>query len=82
MTGLKRKGETLTSDQEYAVRGFFDSPAVSPKFVKRVLGEYGDESVKATFFLKGDLASYWLDYLLRRHKGQFYRKRYPSLSVI
>ncbi len=25
---------------------------------------------------------YWLDYLLRSHKGQFYRKRYPSLSVI
>ena len=82
VTGLKQKGEALTSDQEDAIRGFFDAPAVSPKFVKRVLDEYGDESVKATLFLKGDLASYWLDYLLRRHKGHFYRKRYPSLSVI
>ena len=62
--------------------GFFDSDAISPRFVKRVLQEYGDESVKAAFLLKGDLPSYWLDYLLRSHKGHFYRKRYPSLSVI
>ena len=27
-------------------------------------------------------SSYWLDYLLRRHKGHFYRKRYPPLSVM
>ena len=25
------------------IRGFFDSDAVSPKFVRRVLEEYGDE---------------------------------------
>ena len=82
VTGLKRKGEALTDDQEGAIRGFFDADAVSPRFVKRVLDEYGDESVKTAFFLRGDLPSYWLDYLLRSHKGRFYRKRYPSLSVI
>ena len=82
VTGLKRNGETLTGDQESAIRGFFDADAVSPRFVKRVLDEYGDESVKTTFYLKGALPSYWLDYLLRCHKGHFYRKRYPSLSVI
>jgi len=82
VTGLKRKDDTLTGDQERTIRGFFDAHAVSPRFVKRVLDEYGDESVKATFFLKGDLPSCWLDYLLRRQKGHFYRKRYPTLSVI
>ena len=81
VTGLKRKGKTLTDDQELAIRGFFDADAVSSRFVKRVLDEYGDESVKTAFFLRGDLPSYWLDYLFRRHKGHFYRKRYPSLSV-
>ena len=82
VAGLKRKGKTLTEDQERAIRGFFDADAVSPRFVKRVLDEYGDESARTAFFLRGDLPSYWLDYLFRRHKGHFYRKRYPSLSVI
>jgi hypothetical protein len=82
VTGLKRKGDTLTGDQERTIRGFFDADAVSPRFAKRVLDEYGDESVKTAFFLKGDLPSYWLDHLLRCHKGHFYRKRYPSFSVI
>jgi hypothetical protein len=47
-----------------------------------VLAEYGDESVKAALLLKGNLPGYWLDYLFRSHKGQFYRKRYPCLSVV
>jgi hypothetical protein len=28
------------------------------------------------------LPGYWLDYLFRSRKGQFYRKRYPTLSVV
>jgi hypothetical protein len=75
-------GEGLTEDEEEVIRGFFDSDAVSPRFVKRVLAEYGDESVKTAFLLKGDLPGYWLDYLLRSRKGHFYRKRYPTLSVV
>ena len=82
IAGLKRKGEDLTEDQDCAIRGFFDADAISPRFVNRVLGEYGDESVKRAFLLGGDLPGYWLDYLLRSHKGHFYRKRYPFVSVI
>ena len=82
IAGLKRKGEDLTEDQECAIRGFFNADAISPKFVNRVLEEHGDDSVKMAFLLTGDQPSYWLDYLLRSHKGQFYRRRYPSLSVI
>ena len=82
VAGLKKMGEGLTEDEEEVIRGFFDSDAVSPRFVKRVLAEYGDESVKTAFLLKGDLPGYWLDYLLRSRKGHFYRKRYPTLSVI
>jgi len=82
VAGLKKMGEGLTEGEEEVIRGFFDSDAVSPRFVKRVLAEYGDESVKTAFLLKNDLPSYWLDYLLRSRKGHFYRKRYPTLSVI
>ena len=78
VVGLKKKGDGLTVDEERALRGFFDSPAVSPRFVRRLLDEYGDESVRVVFLLKGDLPEYWLDYLLRSRKGHFYRKRYPG----
>jgi hypothetical protein len=82
VAGLKKKGEGLTVDEGEVIRGFFDSDAVSPKFVRRVLEEYGDESVRTTFLLKGNLPEYWLEYLFRSRKGHFYRKRYPTLSVV
>ena len=82
LAGLKKKGEGLTDDEQEVVRGFVESEAISPRFVRRVLGEYGDESVRAAFVLKGDLPGYWLDWLLRSRKGHFYRKRYPTLSVV
>ena len=81
VVGLKRKGGALTEDQKGAIRGFFFAAAISPKFVRRVLAEYGDDSIRTAFVLTGELPSYWLDYLLRSHKGHFYRKRYPSLSL-
>jgi hypothetical protein len=82
LAGLMKKGEGLTGEEQEAIRGFVESDAASPRFVRRVLEEYGDESVRAAFLLKGDLPAYWLDYLLRSRKGHFYRKRYPTLSVV
>lgn len=82
IAGMERKGEALTDDQVHAIQSFFEQSEISPRFVKRVLDEYGAESVKTTFLLKGDLPSYWIDYLLRCRKGHFYRKRYPPLALI
>ena len=82
IAGLRRKGEGLTEDEEYCLRSFFEADAISPRFVRRVLDEYGSESVKEVFLLRSGQPGCWLDYLLRSHKGQFYRRRYPSLSVI
>jgi hypothetical protein len=80
--GLRKKGKQLTGDEQAAIRGFVESAAISPRFVKRVLEEYGSDSVKAAFVLRNDLPAYWLDYLLRSRKGHYYRKRYPTLSVV
>lgn len=82
VAGLRKKGEGLTENEEAALRGFVESSAISPRFVKRVLEEYGDESVRAAFVLRGDPPSYWLDWLLRSRKGHYCRKRYPCLSVV
>jgi len=50
--------------------------------VRRVVGEYGDASIKAAYRLSADAPDYWREYLLRSRKGHFYRQRYPSLSVV
>ena len=82
VAGLRKKGEGLTGDEADSIRGLVESPSISPRFVRRVLEEHGDESVKEAFVLRGDLPGYWLDYLLRSRKGHYYRKCYPSLSVV
>ena len=46
------------------------------------LDRYRDAGVKRIVVLRGDLPGYWLDYLLRSRKGHYYRKCYPSLSVV
>jgi hypothetical protein len=81
IAGLKKRGEGVADDEFVVIRQFIESQAVSPRFVRRVLEEHGDESVKAVFLLKDNPSDYWLDYLLRSRKGQFYRRRYPSLAI-
>lgn len=50
--------------------------------MKRMVEEYGEESISWAWKLKADSPDYTLDYLLRRYKGHFFRKRYPALSVL
>jgi len=82
VSALKLTDGDFSEDQEYAIRGFLMSSTISPAFVKRVLNEYGDQAVRQIFLLKGDVPTYWLDYLLRRFKGNYFRRRYPGLSLI
>ncbi|GJQ59384.1 MAG: DUF3843 family protein [Candidatus Scalindua sp. AMX11] len=78
--GLSKKGINLTEDEEVAICQFIFSHAISPKFVHRVVDEYGHESIGASFLLHSKDDKSCLYYLLRRYKGHFYRKRYPSLA--
>ncbi len=82
VSGMRKRGEDLTKDEEDAIRGFIFADAISPAFVKRVVCKFGDESIKAAFLLGKCADIYWLEYLLRSLKGTFFRKRYPSFSVI
>jgi hypothetical protein len=80
--GFHRKGVDLTDWQEEVIRGFIQSESISPAFVLRVVQEYGDASLKAAFCLQDTKAGYWLEYLQKRYKGHFFRKRYPAISVV
>jgi hypothetical protein len=80
--GFRRQGVELTEGQEDRIRAFLRSESISPAFVRRVVKEYGEASLQLAFRLQGTKATYWLNYLLRRYKGHFFRKRYPAISVV
>ncbi len=82
VSGLQKQGAHLTDDEAESIRALLYSEAISPQFVKTLVQEYGDASIASAFLILQDTAPYYLDYLLRRYKGHFYRHRYPSLTVV
>jgi len=82
VSGFRRKGVGLTEDEECAIGAFVRSDTISPRFVQRMVEEFGEESIKSSFRLRDTNANYWLDYLLRCHKGSFFRKCYPAISIV
>lgn len=82
VSGLGKKGVGMTEDELQAVRGLITNALSSPALVRRLVAEHGAESIAETFLLRACPAELALEYLLRRHKGHFYRKRYPSLSQL
>jgi hypothetical protein len=82
LTDLRKKGFNLSENEQDAIRGFIFSEVISPRFVKKLVQEHGDKSISAAFLIPNNFNDYYLDYLLHRHKGDFYRKRYPGISFI
>ena len=81
-SGLKKNGKNCTPDEENILRIWLDATAISSTFLERALKEYGgEESIKQAVRWETD-APYWLDYLLRCRKGEYYRKRFPALSLV
>ena len=56
--------------------------AISPHFVHRIVQDYGDAAIAATFLIPRESGHYYLEYLLRRFKGPFYRNRYPNITLV
>jgi len=82
ISGLKKRGENLSKEEERGIRSFIWSDLVSPKFVKRLTQEYGSESIEAAFLIRGGHDESHVDYLLRRYKGAYYRKRSPRIALV
>ncbi|MEW6379157.1 MAG: DUF3843 family protein [bacterium] len=80
VSGFEKKGIDLSEDEEEGIIGFMRSDSISPGFVKKMVEKYGDESIASVFYMDRLQHEYYLDYLLRRYKGHFYRNRYPSVS--
>ena len=81
MGGLKKKGNSLTKEEQYLLRGLVKCDSVSVQFVHYMVERFGAESIKSAFLMDNDTDKIGLDYLLHTHKGHFYRTRYPSTSL-
>ena len=81
-SGFQKQGGDLTEDEAEMVRQFLYSDAISPQFVRKLVQDYGDASIAAAFLIPQDCDKYYVEYLLRRYKGHFYRNRYPSLTIV
>jgi hypothetical protein len=82
LSGLRKKGAGLTGEEMDALRGLITDAAISPAFVRRLAAEHGAESLAASFLMRSAPPELTLEFLLRRHKGHYYRKRYPALSLL
>jgi hypothetical protein len=81
LSALGKRGVGLNEDDRQVLQGLMTSEVISPAFVRRLVADGGGESVAEAFLVRDIPADRALDFLLRRHKGHFYRKRYPSLSL-
>ncbi len=81
VSALQKQGADLSEDETYAIQGLIESDNLSPNFVHRLLQDYDDASIAATYLIRQP-PDYYLEYLLRRFKGHFYRKRYPQITIV
>jgi hypothetical protein len=81
-SGLQKRGSDLKEEESEGIRQFLYADAISPQFVHKLVQDYGDASIAAAFLIPQDCDRYYLKYLLRRYKGHFYRKRYPSITIV
>jgi len=78
---LGKSREALSADEAETLQAFVESTEISPAFVRRVIREHGSTGIAALYYLPvGDTIE--LEYLLRRFKGFYYRRRYPNISLL
>jgi hypothetical protein len=82
LSGLTHRGVNLGPAEANAIANWVYAETVSPAFVRALAEEHGPESIKAAFLLDECSEPYSLEYLLRRYKGQFYRTRYPAVTLV
>jgi len=81
LSALRRGGVGLTAVEAATVRAFVAQTTVSPRFVRRLVRDHGAESIRVAFHVRDDPPAYWLDHLLRKYKGHFYRERFPAVGL-
>ena len=76
LSGLKKQDEPLTPDEMEILQAFVEEDAISPAFVRRVIRDVGSSGLEKLYFLTSGADG--VEYLLRRFKGCYYRKRHSQ----
>ncbi len=82
LAGFAKQGSDLSNDDAGATRACIMSHSISPSFVRRIVQEHGDASIRAAFLLRDCGKPYATEYLLRRYKGASFRNVYPNMSIV
>ena len=82
ISGLQKRGKNLTQIESEGIASLMCSKAISPQFIEKMVERYGCESFASVFFIQDPVESHFLQYLLRRYKGHFYKNRYPSINLV
>ena len=82
VAGLKRTRGQFSKEEYRAVMAFVGTDSFSPDFVRHVAGIYGEEAIRVAFMLDEDCPEYYLEYLLRRFKGRYFKRQYPQMAVL
>jgi hypothetical protein len=74
-----KKGNGLSSREARQVRSLFSRRSAGVEFIRKMVGWYGDGSVSAAFGITEPHKHPFLEYLLHRYKGEYFRKEYPDV---
>ena len=80
LSGFRKEGKDLTDDECEAIKNFMTADAISPRFVRTMIDRYGDKSINCSLLIDSEMRI--TDYLLHRYKGQYFRNRYPEITLI
>lgn len=79
ISGFKKNGTGLSYGEGEPIRNFITSDAISPKFVKMMIDKCGAKSINDSFCISSEMTN--VDYLLRKYKGQYFRNKYPEITL-
>jgi hypothetical protein len=80
LSAFRKQGAELSLDEAEAIRALIESENISPGFVQRLVREHGCKAIGQAYLIRNFQQTPHLDWLLRRFKGKFYRRRYPAIS--
>jgi hypothetical protein len=81
-TAFKRIAPPMSDHDRERVASFVVSENTSPDFVRHMVERHGAEAIRDSFVLGSNPPDYWLEYLLRRFKGDYFKKQYPSIVLV
>lgn len=81
ISGFQKKGWELSENEAEVIRQFIFSENISPNFISYMIDQYGIEAINAAFWIEPLNDKSAVEYMLRRYKGRFYRRRFPAVSI-